>query len=178
MAGSPTDQPPISIEEFGRRHAHLHARLEAEGQSPELERQLAVLWGSAGLQVALGPTSAFVNVDDAERLWPTDFDFRAYDALFASLSNLEPVFTNDRWGSPTLSSSTSTIEGHRCPAIRVRWTRSHDFVFEYREHPENVSQLLDGMLAIVCLLFGVRWRRWRVEVVEIAADSSLSDWNA
>jgi hypothetical protein len=169
--------PPTSIEEFGRRHALLYSRLEQEGPSEELNAALEILWGGVGLQIALGPTRAFLNAEDPDRRWPTEFDHRAYSALFADLSDLTPVFANERWGPAEVSASRSVIEGHLCPAVRVHWAKSLEFAWEYRSQEEDISRLLDGMMATVCLVSAALWGRWRVEVVENAASSPLSAWN-
>ena len=103
---------PVTIEEFERRLQALDQRLQREGLSAQLEANFALLSRNAGLQIVLGPTHAFIDKEAPDRPWPTEFDFRAYNAMIDGVNDFASFFTHERWGEPKLSLSKSMIEGN------------------------------------------------------------------
>lgn len=170
--------PPTNLEEFEERLKGLDEKLQSEGTSAELDSEFALLFSNTGLQIAFGPRRAFVDIEVSDRQWPSEFDGRAYSALFDATPQLSDLFTHERWGTASLMATESVIEGHCCPALRIRWSNLMGLLAEHRTSEENVVRELNAMVGGLSVLFPAAWNRWRLEVMETAASSPLSAWRS
>lgn len=142
----------------------IQQRLQKEGATPELTKELNDLFAFASIYVFLGPNDSITRGDETEgREYPDERDLKYYEEAFDG-ADFSEFFKSLGLGAVTVTYETVVIQGITFPGCRVSWENKYQFLDVVDS--ESFKSSFEAALNLLATMLGCRWHDWRVQAVK------------